>query len=64
MRTGIEDYLKKWLPEYQANNRSYMTVAIGCTGGQHRSVYLAHSLANRFKRGFGTIQIRHRELDL
>lgn len=64
MHEGIEGYLRKWLPEYQANNRSYMTVAIGCTGGQHRSVFLAHSLANTFKQGFGTIQVRHRELDL
>jgi UPF0042 nucleotide-binding protein len=64
MHENIEGYLKKWLPEHQANNRSYMTVAIGCTGGQHRSVYLAQRLANAFKKGFGTIQVRHRELNL
>ncbi|OGS78658.1 MAG: RNase adaptor protein RapZ [Gallionellales bacterium GWA2_55_18] len=57
----IRDFLERWLPCLVADNRSYLTVAIGCTGGQHRSVYLAEKLA----RHFGPQQqvlVRHREL--
>lgn len=45
----IEQYLRKWLPHYLEEQRSYVTVAIGCTGGQHRSVYIADTLANRLE---------------
>ena len=55
-------YLEKWLPQFEANNRSYMTVAIGCTGGQHRSVYLAERLARHFGSKLSNVQVRHREL--
>ncbi len=58
----IADFLTQWLPGFERENRSYLTVAIGCTGGQHRSVYLAERLAAHFRaRGINT-QIRHREL--
>ena len=40
MFTDLSEYLNKWLPRFEANNRSYLTIAIGCTGGQHRSVFM------------------------
>ncbi|MEH6635572.1 MAG: RNase adapter RapZ [Halioglobus sp.] len=55
-------YLDNWLPRYQDSNRSYITVAMGCTGGQHRSVYLADRLFRHYREQFPTIHIRHREL--
>lgn len=55
-------YLDSWLPRYKDSNRSYMTVAIGCTGGQHRSVYLADRLFHRYREQYPDIHIRHREL--
>ncbi len=58
----IAEFLTQWLPGFERENRSYLTVAIGCTGGQHRSVYLTERLAAHF-RGLGiNTQIRHREL--
>lgn len=62
MLAQIEAFLSRWLPAFEADQRSYLTVAIGCTGGQHRSVYLAEQLAARFRARSGTL-IRHRELD-
>ncbi len=58
----ISAYLSSWLPRFEANNRSYMTVAIGCTGGQHRSVYLCQKLHDQFSSRWENVQIRHREL--
>tara|TARA_R110000823_G_scaffold91174_3_gene201091 strand:- start:11496 stop:12350 length:855 start_codon:yes stop_codon:yes gene_type:complete len=58
----IAQYLNSWLPRYRAGNRSYMTIAIGCTGGQHRSVYLADRLYRDFKNNYQSVDIRHREL--
>jgi RNase adapter protein RapZ len=58
----IEAFLRRWLGAFEADQRSYLTVAIGCTGGQHRSVYLAESLSRRFA-GRGATLVRHRELD-
>ena len=55
-------YLDSWLPRYRDSNRSYMTVALGCTGGQHRSVYLADRLFHHYKARFPNIHVRHREL--
>lgn len=63
MCADIEHYLTRWLPRYQANNRSYMTIAIGCTGGQHRSVYLAERLQHHFNRQFSDVQVRHRDIN-
>lgn len=63
MFTDLCNYLDKWLPKYEANNRSYMTVAIGCTGGHHRSVYLSERLARHFSDKLNNVQIRHRDLD-
>jgi len=62
MLAQIEAFLARWLPAFEADQRSYLTVAIGCTGGQHRSVYFAEMLAQRFAARSATL-IRHRELD-
>ena len=62
MVTQIEAFLRHWLPALMADQRSYVTVCIGCTGGQHRSVYIAQTLAERFDDGASTL-VRHRELD-
>ncbi|MNY58521.1 glmZ(sRNA)-inactivating NTPase [compost metagenome] len=55
-------YLSKWLPRFAASNRAYVTVAIGCTGGHHRSVYLAERLGTALRESLGNLQIRHRDL--
>ena len=63
--TNIDDigtFLDRWLPRFLASGRSYVTVALGCTGGQHRSVYLCERLAERFCGRFPTVLLRHREL--
>ncbi|MCO5100799.1 MAG: RNase adapter RapZ [Burkholderiaceae bacterium] len=57
----IADFLKAWLPHYILENRSYLSVAIGCTGGQHRSVYCVEELARRFHR-IEQVLVRHRAL--
>ncbi|MFT6262005.1 MAG: UPF0042 nucleotide-binding protein [Bermanella sp.] len=59
----IDGFLQRWLPEFQDNNRTYMTVSIGCTGGQHRSVYMAERLFKHYKNQFPAVQLRHRELE-
>ena len=55
-------HLDKWLPRYAASNRAYVTVAIGCTGGHHRSVYLAERLGQALRERLKNVQIRHRDL--
>lgn len=70
MGDDIRRFIETWLPKYQADRRSYLTVAIGCTGGQHRSVYLSNCLFDYFLKrteatGDTTLHLlkRHRELD-
>jgi UPF0042 nucleotide-binding protein len=53
--------VENWLPCFSRDNRSYLTVALGCTGGRHRSVYLAEVLAAYF-RARAPVLVRHREL--
>ncbi|WP_406622945.1 RNase adapter RapZ [Acidovorax sp. SDU_ACID1] len=62
MLAHIEQFLDHWLQALAHNHRSYVTVAIGCTGGQHRSVYLVEQLAEHFASRWNTLR-RHRELD-
>lgn len=62
MLEHIAQFLDHWLDAMSRNHRSYVTVAIGCTGGQHRSVYLVEELARRFSSRWTTLK-RHRELD-
>ena len=61
MFTHIRDFLEHWLEPLARNHRSYVTVALGCTGGQHRSVYLVEQLADHFSQRWVTLR-RHREL--
>lgn len=62
MLHDIQHYLEKWLPSFEQANRSYMTVAIGCTGGHHRSVFISEALIRLFSAQFENVQVRHREL--
>lgn len=62
MVTDITAYLEFWVPQFVSNNRSYLTVAIGCTGGQHRSVYIVEKLAHTFGNQYQGVLTRHRDL--
>ena len=61
MLADIRYFIEKWLPCFIRDNRAYLTVAIGCTGGQHRSVYFAEKLAERFREDYQVL-VRHRGL--
>jgi UPF0042 nucleotide-binding protein len=63
MLDNIRDFLNFWIPRFEQQNRYYLTISIGCTGGQHRSVYLAQQLCEDFRDRIETVSIRHRELD-
>ncbi len=60
MFDDIKGYLENWLPRFEDSHRVYMTVAIGCTGGQHRSVYMARRLGEHFKQTMPNVLVRHR----
>ena len=60
----INSFMMTWLPHLERNNRSYVTIAIGCTGGKHRSVYIAELLANNMRKERVDVQSRHRDLTL
>ncbi len=60
MMSDIRAFVEKWLPSFKTDNRSYLTVALGCTGGQHRSVYMAEKLAAYFHASERVV-LRHRE---
>jgi len=62
MYQDILQFMQKWIPEYLDFNRNYLTVALGCTGGQHRSVYMAEKLAAELGVEHGLILTRHNEL--
>jgi RNase adapter protein RapZ len=62
MYDDIVQFLEKWIPSFELNNRSYLTIAIGCTGGMHRSVYLADRLNAHFQKLYPNVQTRHRQL--
>ena len=63
MLNHIADYLHTWIPKFEKQNRYYLTISIGCTGGQHRSVYLAQKLNDDFQDRTANVSIRHRELE-
>jgi UPF0042 nucleotide-binding protein len=62
MYEDIVQFLDKWIPSFEHNNRSYLTIAVGCTGGMHRSVYLADRLNAYFQKRYPNVQTRHRQL--
>jgi len=62
MYGDILAFLDRWIPEYIDFNRNYLTVAIGCTGGQHRSVYMAEKLASELAKRYSPVMTRHNEL--
>jgi UPF0042 nucleotide-binding protein len=62
MLADIIGYLTRWIPKFQDNNRSYLTISIGCTGGQHRSVYIANRLHEHFSKQYNLVQVIHKEL--
>jgi UPF0042 nucleotide-binding protein len=62
-REQLEQFLRRWIPQFKADNRSYLSIAIGCTGGQHRSVYLVDRLAAHLGNSLGEVVTRHRELE-
>jgi len=61
MIEDIKCYVEKWLPHFKTNNRSYVTIALGCTGGQHRSVYIAEQLTSHFRPLMDNVSVYHRE---
>jgi len=63
MSNDIAAYLQKWLPSFERSKRNYITVALGCTGGQHRSVYLCEKLSQEFSVNYFNVQVHHRELN-
>lgn len=62
MRDDILGFLDRWIPAFESDGRSYLTIAVGCTGGQHRSVYMAEALRRHFEQGGYKVMVRHREL--
>lgn len=62
MLADIRTFLERWLPKFKESHRSYVTIAIGCTGGIHRSVYISEMLKEYFSGSFEHVQIHHREL--
>ena len=62
MLKSLKDFLAQWIPAFENDNRAYLTVAIGCTGGNHRSVYVAERLAQTFRQGRSGVLIRHRDM--
>ena len=62
MAQSINEFLKTWIPCFKAENRSYMTISIGCTGGQHRSVYLVEKIAQTMQKNQFNASVSHRDL--
>ncbi|NIV17048.1 MAG: RNase adapter RapZ [Woeseiaceae bacterium] len=62
MYEDVLDFLRRWIPEFTTVSRAYLTVAVGCTGGQHRSVYMAEKLAEALRKEHDQVLTRHNEL--
>jgi UPF0042 nucleotide-binding protein len=59
---SVAAFIDEWLPRIEAANRSYLTIAVGCTGGRHRSVWIVERLADRFRQRYPDVQARHSAL--
>ena len=55
-------FLRAWLPKFEGQDRNYVTVAVGCTGGRHRSVYVVEQLAASFRGQYDPVVVKHKEL--
>ena len=64
MFEDIRTFLERWVPRFEADNRAYLNIAVGCTGGRHRSVYMAEQLKAHFDGRFDNVLVRHRETEL
>lgn len=64
MFEDISGFLERWIPRFEADNRAYMNIAIGCTGGRHRSVYMAARLQQHFHSRYDNVLVRHRETEI
>ncbi|MEE8285121.1 MAG: RNase adapter RapZ [Gammaproteobacteria bacterium] len=62
MLTSLREFLDQWIPTFEDDNRAYLTVAVGCTGGNHRSVYVVERLAAQFREGKNDVLLRHRDI--
>jgi len=62
MYQSIASFIGQWIPKFEAENRSYVTISIGCTGGHHRSVYLTEKLGAAFQKTRTNVTIRHKQL--
>ena len=62
MFNSIYHFLDDWIPRFEKENRGYMAISVGCTGGKHRSVYLVERIAAKFKKKRGKLSIRHRDM--
>ncbi|MBP6103490.1 MAG: RNase adapter RapZ [Gammaproteobacteria bacterium] len=60
--SDLETFLKTWIPHFKADNRNYITIGIGCTGGQHRSVYMVEKMAKELQSTIPQVQVRHRDV--
>ncbi len=62
MFDDLRGFFDRWVPAFEADARSYLTIAVGCTGGQHRSVYMAERLGEHLAQQGHSVLLRHREL--
>jgi len=63
MYNQLLQFLETWIPQFNAQNRYYLTISVGCTGGQHRSVYMAEKLCDALRNKYPHVSLRHRELE-